>query len=615
VDACFSDVNLDGYDDLVVANNETAAGITWTNSYVFLNDKGKLSSENSIKLPTFGATGVSVQDLNGDTYPEVVLSNQRITRQLNIASYIYWNAAGNFYFGHHSQLPTLGANGNTIGDVNNDGFPDIVFFNEEGYFRDGPEMSYLYWGDGTRNFSEKRSTAFHTHHIFGQGHADLDDDGNIDLILSQERYMASIPHEQNGLIIHWGGSKDFSPPSLLSMEIAYGGMRIADINKDGYLDMVAGGAAIDVDDPDKHGIPVYWGSDQGFIHENRTIIHHDIAQMRVPLLMDLNRDDWLDIAGQVEDGKIKIWWGNASGYQDDNHTEIDLGRKDHLMYIKGADFNKDGWIDLLLPKRRPHVEYNTSFIYYGSESGFSNENRTEVEANIPYECSISDFDRDGWLDIFMPSYGTDLSGNRPSVLHWGGPKGFGDRPKTEFLTYGASGSEALDYDGDGWLDLFIANHRQAGSITEPYPHRHITISMLYWGGPEGFSDQNRWEVTATGPSGLNIRDLGNSYDRNLYEDYVSSAFEIPNNKKPIKINWQADTPHDSEIHFQIRLADDKNLLSGAKWLGKMGVDSWYEEKGSKIDNLSGKWIQYRARLITPNGGATPYLTSVSIEFE
>jgi hypothetical protein len=615
VDACFSDVNLDGYDDLVIANNATATGITWTDSYVFLSDKGEFSPEKCIKLPTLGATGVSVQDLNGDTYPEVVLSNQRITRQLNIASYIYWNKDGNFYFGHHTQLPTLGANGNAIGDVNNDGFPDIVFFNEEGYFRDGPEMSYLYWGDGTRNFSEKRRTAFHTHHIFGQGHADLDDDGNVDLILSQERFVATIPHEQNGLIIYWGGSNDFAPPSILSMEIAYGGTRIADINKDGYLDLVAGGAAIDIDDPTKHGIPIYWGSEQGFIHENRTIIHYESASMRAPLLMDLNRDKWLDIAGQVEDGKIKIWWGSASGFHDDNHTEIDLGRKDHLMYIKGADFNKDGWIDLLLPKRRPHEEYNTSFIYYGSESGFSNDNRTEVEANIPYECSISDFDRDGWLDIFMPSYGTDLNGNRPSVLHWGGPNGFDERPKTEFLTYGASGSEALDYDGDGWLDLLVANHRQAGSTTEPYPHRHTTISMLYWGGPEGYSDNNRWEVLATGPSGLNVRDPGNSYDRKLYEDYLSSIFQIPDNENAKQITWQAETPHGSEIKFQVRLAEDEKSLLQAIWYGADGPDSWYTINGSNINNLSGKMIQYRARLISPNGGPTPILTKVSIKFD
>ena len=139
--------------------------------------------------------------------------------------------------------------------------------------------------------------------------------------------------------------------------------------------------------------------------------------------------------------------------------------------------------------------------------------------------------------------------------------------------------------------------------------------MLYWGGSDGFSDDNRWEVTATGPSGLNVRDPGNSYDRKFYEDYISSEFEIPNSTKPIKINWQAETPNGSKVRFQIRTADSKDSLKNANWQGVNGKDSWFEETGSVIQNQSGKWVQYRARLLTPNGGATPYLTSVSIEFE
>jgi hypothetical protein len=379
--------------------------------------------------------------------------------------------------------------------------------------------------------------------------------------------------------------------------------------------MLAGGSAVDLDQPDRHGIPIFWGSEYGFIHENRSIIHHDIEKMRAPLLMDLNRDDWLDIAGQVEDGKIRIWWGRETGYADDDYTEIDLGRKDHLMYIKGADLNKDGWLDLVLPKRRPHQNVNTSFIYYGSVDGYSNTNRIEIEANIPYESSICDFDQDGWLDIFLPSYGTDLSGNRPSVIHWGGPQGFNVRASTEYNTFGASGSDALDYDGDGWVDLLVANHRRAGSIFEPLPHRHITSSMLYWGGPQGFSDENRWEVEAVGPSGLNLRDPGNSYDRGLYEDYISSVYEIPDGTTANQISWQAETPFGSRVEFQIRIADNEENLSESAWIGANGEDSWYTKSGATLPEINGQYIQYRARLITQNGGATPYLSRVTVQFE
>jgi hypothetical protein len=582
---------------------------------VFFSTGDSLSFSHSLKLPTIGASAVSSGDLNGDDYPEIIFSNERITNQLNLNSYIYWNDGGNLYFGNHTQLPTLGTLGNTIGDINNDRYPDVIFFNEEGYFRDGPALSHVYWGNGTRDYSGARSTTFNTHHIFGQGHADLDDDGYVDLILSQERFVSGIRHEQNGLIIYWGTRSQFSPPSWLTMTTAYGGVRIADINRDGYLDMLAGGATPDPANPEIHGIPVFWGSEDGFSQKNVSIIHHDIEKMRVPLLMDLNKDSWLDVAGQVEDGKIRIWWGSREGFDDNNFQEIDLGRMDHLMYIKGADLNRDGWLDILLPKRRPHQTHNTSFIYFGSSSGFSNANRSEVEANIPYECSIADFDKDGWLDIFMPSYGTDLSGNRPSVLHWGSENGFNERPYTKYDTYGASGSEALDYDGDGWLDLLVVNHRKAGSISEPEPHRHTTLSWLYWGNPQGFSDDLRWEVEAAGPSGLNVRDPGNSYDRGLYEDYISSVHRLKDGRRPFRIEWQADTPGNTKVQFQVRSAISESELEKAVWYGPEGERTWFTGPGQINQQGSQKFIQYRARLITGNGGNTPYLKSVSIGFK
>jgi hypothetical protein len=614
-DVVLSDINNDGFDDVVIANHASKEGATWVNSFIFFSDGNDFSKRDVLELPTLGATAVSAGDLNGDGYPEVIFSNQRITNQLNIGSYVYWNDGGRLYFGNHTQLATLGSVENTIGDVNNDDLPDVIFLNEEGYFRDGPTTSYLYWGDGTRNFSEQRRTSFQTHHIFGYGNADLDDDGHVDLILSQERFVSRIPHEQGGLITHWGESGRFSAPTYLPMTTAYGGVRIADINRDGYLDMVVGGACLDLENPAQHGIPIFWGSPNGFQHHNRTVIHHDVEKMRAPLLMDLNRDGWLDIAGQVVNGKIKIWWGKQTGFVDDNFTEIDLGREDHLMYIKAADFNKDGWLDLLLPKRQPYEAKNTSFIYYGSPDGFSNNNRIEIQSHVPYDNSIADFDHDGWLDIFLTSYGTDATGNRPSLIHWGSPNGFSDRPITELTTYGSSGSEVMDFDNDGWLDIFVANHRQAGSNDEPIPHRHITPSMLFWGSPAGFSNENRWEVMATGPSGLNNRDLGNSYDRGFYEDYISSAYKIPDGEKPVSISWQAEIPHGTSVKFQVRVSVEKSALESAGWIGAKGKDSWFVQSGSKIKGLQGNWIQYRARLMTPNGGATPYLTDVMIKFE
>ncbi len=119
-DVALSDLNLDGYDDVIVANAATPGGATWTDSYIFYSEKGLISEKNRVGLPTFAASGITSCDLNKDGYPDIVVGNQRITNQQNLCSYIYWNDKGVFYHGNHTQLLTMGTLATTTGDVNND---------------------------------------------------------------------------------------------------------------------------------------------------------------------------------------------------------------------------------------------------------------------------------------------------------------------------------------------------------------------------------------------------------------------------------------------------------------------------------------------------------------
>ncbi len=338
--------------------------------------------------------------------------------------------------------------------------------------------------------------------------------------------------------------------------------------------------------------------------------------LRVPLAMDLNKDGTIDLAAQTAPGKVRIWYGNPQGYSDAHVADIDLGRPDQLMYINAADLNKDGWLDMILPCRQiGHDSEVTSFIYYGSADGFSNSHRGEVPTAGPYDLSVADFDKDAWPDLFMNSYKGNEGRNKPSYIYWGSPGGLTTRPRGEIPTYASSGAETADFDGDGWIDIYSANHRKDGSTDKPGPHRHQTDSMIYWGGPDGFSTSQRLLIPSYGPHPVNIRDVGNSYDRGLYEDYISSPHNIASGRAPSGIAWKAETPHGTAVRFQARAVDRKEALESAAWQGPDGPNSWHTSNGSKIAGLRGNWVQYRARLMTPNGGATPYLTSVTVTFK
>jgi hypothetical protein len=614
------DVNKDGLDDVAIANYAGEDGATWVKSYIYLSDGKDFKSNKPIELPTMGARAISAGDLNGDGYPELVISNEKVTNQRSIPSCVFWNDKGSFRQGDHTELPTEGSVANAIGDVNHDGKPDVVFFNFEGHFRDGASKSLVFWGDGTRNYSPQRMLELDTHYITSIAHADLDDDGYVDLLMTQSRFVNGANEDIfDSLLIYWGSERGFDRMTRLCPEKTGGGIRIADLNRDGYLDIIVGAHSPDLTNPARSGMPIYWGSANGYSQRNRSLIAatEKGGNSRVPMVADLNKDGYLDLASAVSRNALTIWWGGEKGFSDERTTELKHDRDLFPVFVNAADLNKDGWLDLILPVRESARDNEvSSYIYYGSPNGYSNDHRVELPTIGTYESSVADLDKDGWLDIVVTSYKGNTRANWPSYIYWGSSDGFTKRPRTELPTTGSSGVETADYDGDGWIDILFSNHRADGSTEVPGPNDHRVPSMLYWGGPEGFSPKRRWEAIGNGPHAMNVRDVGNTYDRGLYEDYMSEAHPIPNGQHPTRLKWKAQTPHGARVQFQVRYAADAEALKSARWQGPKDESSWYDKSDAALSPpKDARVTQYRARLTTPNGGPTAYLESVTIQFE
>ena len=79
--------------------------------------------------------------------------------------------------------------------------------------------------------------------------------------------------------------------------------------------------------------------------------------------------------------------------------------------------------------------------------------------------------------------------------------------------------------------------------------------------------------------------------------------------------WEADTPLDTGIRFQVSGATTEKGLSEQEWTGSSGAGSYFLESGRCFPQrlASAPWIQYRAILTTPDGGNSPILKSVSLE--
>ena len=607
-----ADLNRDGFPDLAVTSSHRS-GNGYTNSLIFWNREGRLSDADPTRLATVHARGISAGDLNGDGWPELVVSNNHSFNDMNIQSFVFWNREGKFLPGHKSMLDTKSAMGNCIGDANNDGHQDVVLFNFEGGLRTGYNPNFIYWGDGTRNYSTQRRSQLWAGYTVGTAQADLDDDGRVDLVSGEARYALGRPVTLNAVYVWYGTSQGYTSDRriILSVEDPEMGAVTADLNRDGYLDLVIGAA--ERDSQGRVGYVILYGGAEGFSPGRREII--PIGSLALPpLIADFNRDGFLDLVGGSTGDGLHLVYGSAAGFHSNHQKLIPEGQ---IAYVEAADFDSDGWLDLVVPVTDyPRNHEGELRIYYGSREGFQERGENALRQMTALDPSVSDFNQDGFLDLFVPNYSGNYKRSIPCFLYWGSANGFDWERRLDLHGDSGTASLAADFDGDGWIDIFLLNHKRDGSRDRPGdPINHTTPSFLYWNGAQGFSEERRTNIPTVGPHGQMIRDPGNIYTRTLAEVYLSPPHRPTKGSEPRSIRWKGETPLGTTLSFQIRTAALTEALERAVWRGPSGPDSWFTEPGSIPPTpKSHTWFQYRARLATPNGGTSPVLTRVEVDF-
>ncbi len=144
------------------------------------NRKGEYSQQHRTTLPGQRSSGVAISDLNRDGIPEIILANryrplqrdEGDTRELDtdvdkeaISSTIYWGSGNGYEADRRTDLPTLAASAVAAGDLNGDGFADLVFANgprRGGHSAPSPGFgSFIYWG-GPKGYEIRRRTILPT---------------------------------------------------------------------------------------------------------------------------------------------------------------------------------------------------------------------------------------------------------------------------------------------------------------------------------------------------------------------------------------------------------------------------------------------------------------------
>lgn len=320
-------------------------------------------------------------------------------------------------------------------DYDNDGRMDIYFTNGAKYPELKKEDASFYncllrnQGDGTFKdvTSEAGLTGSQLDFCYGAAAGDFDNDGGTDLFVCSTRRNALYRNQGDGTFVDVTDRSGLgrTPQNTLSMQGAW-----FDYDNDGLLDLVLSNYTL-------------WTPemDQRCSNGSVEVYCHPKIYVRVPHRLYHNLG-----GGRFEDVTEKSRFSKS------------LGKG---MGIGIADFNDDGWMDVFVANdTEPNFLYlnqgNGTFKEVGLLYGVAyNDMGTTVSA---MGCDVKDYDNDGWVDVFynnlMRQIWALFRNQRGKSFQYVSPV-----TKILLMSGMRSGwsNGFIDYNNDGWKDLYSAN--------------------------------------------------------------------------------------------------------------------------------------------------------------
>lgn len=329
-----------------------------------------------------------------------------------------------------------------ITDLNADGRPDLIVASEYG-------QNIVLLASASGSFAESTNAIprgrLHDSEDIAVGDFDGDDRPDIVFVSEDDQTNELYLQTKPGVFID-GSDRLPAPGGVTNAVLAI------DIDADDDLDLILGNAG--------ENVVLLNDGDAGFTPDQDSRIPVDPRTTQDIEPADINADGDTDLIIANEGGN-RILINNGDGFFADETDELLPSMPDmETREIDAADLDADGDLDLVIANVgwRPGKDPANRVLLNDGTGVFSEVESLPSSGGNTLDTELADLDGDGDIDIL---FGHSQSGPPLQVWINDGNAAFEDQTASlvpQLQLVHAIDLEPIDFDADGKLDLYVANH-------------------------------------------------------------------------------------------------------------------------------------------------------------